>query len=115
MKDIAVDPIWVAGTLFSAMAIGFGWYIVRLDHLVESLREEIIKMEKEIGALQNADVTCTRDQDILKMDMSHIRATMLKMVARRFMRRSLREDWKAAKKAKKKLKGSQLVQHGDVE
>jgi hypothetical protein len=113
MKDISVDPIWVAGTLFSAMAIGFGWYIVRLDHLVESLRDEIIKMEKEIGALQNADVTCTRDQDILKMDMSHIRSTLLKMVAKRFMRKQLRDDWKRSRKLAKS-KHTVRVQQDDV-
>jgi hypothetical protein len=94
MKEITVDPIWVAGVLFSGMAIAFGWYIVRLDHMVEDLRKEIIKIEKDIGKLQNADVTCTNDQTILKQDMSAIRETMLKIVARRFMRRGLRKDFK---------------------
>jgi hypothetical protein len=115
MKEIIIDPIWIFGALFSALGVGIGWYIVRLDGMVESLRAEIIKIEKDIGKLQNADVTCTRDQDILKMDMSHIRATMLKMVARRFMRKSLREEWKQAKKANKKLKATVLAQQGDIE
>jgi hypothetical protein len=62
--------------------------------MVEDLRKEIIKIEKDIGKLQNADVTCTNDQTILKQDMSAIRETMLKIVARRFMRRGLRKDFK---------------------
>jgi hypothetical protein len=40
---------------------------------------------------------------------------MLKMVARRFMRKSLREEWKQAKKANKKLKATVLAQQGDIE
>jgi len=94
MKEITVDPVWVAATLFTVMGVAFGWYIVRLDHMVEDLRREIIKIEKDIGKLQNADVTCTNDQTILKQDMSAIRETMLKIVARRFMRRGLRKDFK---------------------
>lgn len=115
MHPIEVDPLWIMGALFTVIGVAGGWYIVRLDQMVESLRTEIIKIEKDIGKLQNADVTCTRDQDILKMDMSHIRETMLKMVSHRFMRKSLREDWKAEKRARKGVKSTALIQQGHVE
>lgn len=114
MKEITIDPLWIMGALFSILGLGIGWYIVRLDQMVEKLREEIIKIEKDIGKLQNADVTCTADQTILKQDMSHIRETMLKMVSHRFMRKSLRDDWKREKKARKAIKATALLQHGDV-
>lgn len=94
MKEITVDPIWVAGTMITVMGVAFGWYIVRLDHMVEDLRKEIIKIENSIGKLQNADITCTNDQTILKQDMSAIRETMLKLIAKRFMRRGLRKSFK---------------------
>lgn len=86
---ITINPVWIASLLFSALAIGFGWYIVRLDHLVEHLRDEIIKMEKAIGALQNADITCTADQTIMKQDMSSIRDAILKLITRRRLRKVL--------------------------
>jgi hypothetical protein len=114
VKEIAIDPLWIFGALFTILGVGCGWYIVRLDQMVEHLRDEIIDMQKDIGKLQNADVTCTNDQNILKQDMSHIRATLLKMVARRFMRKTLREEWKAAKKAKQQPKHRELVQQGDL-
>lgn len=115
MKELTIDPLWILGALFTILAVVVGYYIVRFDTLVEDLRREIIKIEKDIGKLQNADVTCTRDQDILKMDMSHIRSTMLKMVSHRFMRKSLRSEWKAARREKKLPKTSAMVQQGDVE
>lgn len=90
MKEITIDPLWVMGALFGAIGVGLGWYIVRLDTMVESLRKEILDMQKEIGSLQNADVNCTRDQTILKEDMSSIRDTILKLIARRYIRKSLR-------------------------
>ncbi len=89
---VTIDSMWLFGALVGAMGIGIGWYIVRLDAMVERLRDEIMRMENKIGSLQNADVNCTRDQDIMKRDMSHIRETMLKMVARRFLRKGLRRD-----------------------
>jgi len=112
---MVVDPLWIMGALFTLLAVIVGYYIVRFDTLLEDVRREIIKIEKDIGKLQNADVTCTRDQDILKMDMSHIRSTMLKMVSHRFMRKSLRAEWKEAKREKKLPRHSVLVQQGDVE
>jgi hypothetical protein len=94
MKEITIDPIWIFGTLFTILGVGGGWYIMRLDSMVEHLRDEIIGIRQDIGSLKNADTACTRDQDILKRDMSHIRETMLKMVARRFLRKGLRRDYK---------------------
>jgi CcmD family protein len=90
MKEIVVDPLVVLGAAFAIIGIGLGWYIVRLDQLVEHLRDEVISIQKDIGKLQNADVTCTNDQTILKTDMSHIRQTLLRLVGRRAMRRELR-------------------------
>jgi hypothetical protein len=115
MKEITVDPVWILGALFTLVAIIVGYYIVRFDTLVEDLRKEIIKIEKDIGKLQNADVTCTTDQTILKTDMSHIRETMLKMVSHRFMRKALRDEWKAQRKKKPKAAHRLAVQMGDVE
>lgn len=86
---IKINPVWIASILFSVLGLGFGWYIVRLDHMVEHLRDEIIKIEKEIGALQNADVTCTADQQIMKQDMSSIRDAILKLITRRRLRKIL--------------------------
>lgn len=97
---VTVDPLWVLGALFTILGIGIGWYIVRLDQMVESLRDEIIKIEKDIGSLQNADVNCTRDQDILKMDMSHIRKVLLKIIGKRFVRKSLRRSFKVERRYK---------------
>jgi hypothetical protein len=116
MKEIVVDPLWLFGAMFSVMGLAFGWYIVRLDTMVEDLRKEIIVMNKEIGKLQNADVTCTNTQNIMLKDMSHIRETMLKMIARRFMRRKMRDDWKhEIKKDKERPKHRELVQLGDLQ
>lgn len=97
---LSIDPLWVLGALFTIVGIGIGWYIVRLDAMVESLRDEIIKIEKDIGSLKNADINCTRDQDILKMDMSHIRRALLKIVGKRFVRRSLRRSFRVEKRYK---------------
>ena len=116
MKEMTIDPLWVFGALFSVLGIGVGWYIVRLDQMVESLRSEVIGIRQDIGKLQNADVTCTADQMILKQDMSHIRETMLKMVAKRFMRKSLRNDWKEDQRKQHKHHSHRAaVQMGDVE
>lgn len=123
LKPIEVDPLIVVSSLFAAISVGFGWYIVRLDTMVEDLRKEIVAMMKAIGALQNADVSCTREQDIILRDMTHIRSTLLKMVSRRFMRNSLREEWKADKREKRRMKkmarhrelsASERVQHGHI-
>jgi hypothetical protein len=86
---ITINPIWVASILFSAVCIGFGWYIVRLDHLVEHLRDEIVAMKQDVGALKNADVTCTAEQTIMKQDMSKIRGAILKLITRKRLRKFL--------------------------
>jgi hypothetical protein len=86
---ITINPVWVASILFSAVCLGFGWYIVRLDHLVEHLRDELLAMKQDIGKLQNADISCTNDQTILKQDMSKIRGAILKLITRKRLRKFL--------------------------
>jgi hypothetical protein len=114
MKEIVVDPLWLFGAMFSVMGLAFGWYIVRLDTMVEDLRKEIIAINKEVGKLQNADVTCTNTQNFMLKDMSHIRETLLKVVARRFMRKKMREDWKDEMRKDRHADHRALVQVGDM-
>jgi len=114
MKEIVIDPLWLITGLIAVIGAAVGFYIVRLDNMVEDLRKEIIKIEKDIGKLQNADVTCTTDMTIVKQDMTHIRSTMLKMVSHRFMRKSLRAEWKAAKHERRAERDhTHAVQAGD--
>jgi len=94
MEKVTLDPLWIMSAAFAVIGIGLGWYIVRLDTMVEKLREEIINMRHSIGKLENANTNCLSDQDILKRDMSAIRETLLKVIARRFMRRGLRKEFK---------------------
>jgi len=101
VKEITIDPFWFISGLVLVIGAGVGWYIVRLDTLVEELRKDVIRLEKSVGGLENANVNCVTDQTILKKDMSHIRSTLLKMVSHRFMRKQLRAEWKEAKRAAK--------------
>jgi hypothetical protein len=80
IKEIVIDPVIVMGTLFTIVGTGVAWLFIRMDQQMDNLRKEIIRMEKEIGALQNADVSCTRDQTILKTEMSSLREAMLRFV-----------------------------------
>ena len=80
IKEIVIDPVIVMGTLFTIVGTGIAWLFIRLDHQMDALREEILRIEKDIGALQNADVSCTRDQTILKQEMSGLRDAMLRFL-----------------------------------
>lgn len=114
MEKIVIDPMWMITGLIAVIGASVGFYLVRLDNMVEHLRDEIIKMQKDIGKLQNADITCTQDQTILKMDMSHIRATLLKMVSHRFMRKKMKAQWKLDREETKKLGLTTKLQDGDL-
>jgi len=86
---MTIDAIWIAGTLFGALGMGVAYFLVRMDHAIERLENKLNEVEEAIGSLKNADVSCTREQDLLRLDMRHIRHTLLKIVGYSAVRKFL--------------------------
>jgi hypothetical protein len=85
-KGLLIDPLWLISGLIAVVGAGVGWFLVRLDEAVDDLQKDIIELHTIIGALQNADTNCTREQTVIKTDLSMIRDTILRLVPKRKIR-----------------------------